>query len=324
MIKKLATLGMAATVGFGGMNVYAANEVTLTFGLQQPVGSLEYRAIAELAETLEKVSGGKMTMDIFPGAQLGDDRAMLSQVSMSELDMTYANFGRFGLWEPEALVVNQPYVVSDFDHLTRILGSEWGQDLQVRLKNHNWLVVDTWYLGTRQTTSNRPINSIEDFKGRKIRVPNAEENLNFVRYSGGAPVPMAFSEVYLALQTNAVDGQENPLPLIQQNKFYEVQDYLAMTNHILNDSTVVMSDSRFSSLTAEQKTWLETALAAGGELHNSEAENAEASLVEYFEKQGMTVTYPDVEPFRIAMAEVYENFERKVRKPGLIEELQAL
>lgn len=325
MIRRIATWGLAVAVSMSAITSQAAQTVKLTFGLQQPVGSLEYNAVAKVADTLEKVSGGKMQMDIFPGGQLGDDRGMLAQVSVSELDLTYAQFERFGLWEPQAQVVSLPYAVKDFDHLLRIIDSDWGQNVQATLKeNHNWRVVGTWYLGTRQTTSNKPIESIDDFKGRKIRVPNARSNLDFVKYAGGAPVPMAFSEVYLALQTNSVDGQENPLPIINQNKFYEVQNYLALTNHILNDSSVVMSDSRWNNLSKQQQEWLSAALVEGGRLHTGVAKDAETKLIEFFESQGMTITQPDTAPFRTAMSGVYSNFEKKVKKPGLVKELQAL
>lgn len=104
------------------------------------------------------------------------------------------------------------------------------------------------YNGTRQTTSNRAINSIADMKGLKLRVPNAATNLAYAKYVGASPTPMAFSEVYLALQTNAVDGQENPLAAVQAQKFYEVQKFLAMTNHILNDQLYLVSNETYKEL----------------------------------------------------------------------------
>ena len=325
MLKQFATLSMAAAVAMSGSAAFAADTVKLTFGLQQPVGSLEFRAVKQVADKLEALSAGTMTMKIFPGAQLGDDRAMLAQVSMSEMDMTYSEFGRFGLWVPEAAVVSQPYVVKDFDHLLRIMDSDWGQGVQATMsKEHNWKILDSWYLGSRQTTSNKPINSIADFKGLKLRVPNAQANLDFVKNAGGSPVPMAFSEVYLALQTNSVDGQENPLPIIGQNKFYEVQKYLALTSHILNDSSVIISNSRYDSLNGQQQAWLDAAIAAGGKIHTGEAMKSESSLIAFFEEQGMTVTRPDQAEFSAAMAPVYKEFEAKVKKPGLVKELQAL
>ncbi|WP_067516423.1 sialic acid TRAP transporter substrate-binding protein SiaP [Endozoicomonas ascidiicola] len=325
MKNRLLTFGLAAAVSMGASIGQAAESVTLKFGLQQPVGSLEYTAVTKMSEALKTLSGGTMNMEVFPGGQLGDDRAMLSQVSFSELDMTYAQFERFGLWEPQAQVVSLPYAITDYDHLLRVINSEWGQSVQASLKdNHNWRIVDTWYLGTRQTTTNRPIESIEDFKGRKIRVPNAKSNLDFVKYSGGSPVPMAFSEVYLALQTNSVDGQENPLPIINQNKFYEVQNYLALTNHILNDHSVVMSNDRWNGLNEEQKGWLDAALKEGGKYHTGQAIAAETEMLEFFESQGMKITKPDITPFRTAMVEMYSEFEDKVKKPGLVKELQAL
>lgn len=149
-----------------------------------------------------------------------------------------------------------------------MLDTKFGQGLLKKIdKELNVQVLSVAYNGTRQTTSNRAINSIEDMKGLKLRVPNAATNLAYAKYVGAAPTPMAFSEVYLALQTNSVDGQENPLPTIQAQKFYEVQKYLALTNHILNDQLYLISNDTLADLPEDLQKVVKDAAAKAAEYH---------------------------------------------------------
>ncbi|HAS62336.1 MAG TPA: sialic acid-binding protein [Vibrio sp.] len=307
-----------------GCAVSVQAATTLKMGMQPAVGSVEYNSAKLLADTIEELSNGDMTVAIYPSAQLGDDRAMLQQLSMGDLDITYAEFGRMGLWIPRAEAVMLPYVARDFEHLQTIFNSEFGQGVREEmLTKFSWRALDTWYNGTRETSSNRPLNSIEDFKGLKLRVPNAKANLNFAKLSGASPTPMAFSEVYLALQTNAVDGQENPLPAIKTMKFYEVQANLAMTNHIVNDQMVIISEMTWQGLTEEQREIVNKAVAKAGEAHNAFVKKQEAELVSFFEAEGVTVTYPDLAPFREAMQPLYTEFEEKMGQP-IVKKLSAM
>ncbi len=295
----------------------SANAATkLKMGMQPSVGSVEYESAVVLADTLKELSGGDLELAIYPSAQLGDDRAMMQQVTMGDLDFTYAEFGRVGLWIPRAGAFAQPYVIKDYDHIRRIFNSPFGLEIRKEMMDKfQWRALDTWYNGTRQTTSNRALNKIEDFKGLKLRVPNAKSLLSYAKYSGASPTPMAFSEVYLALQTNAVDGQENPLPTIKAMKFYEVQPYLAMTNHVVNDQMVIMSDVTWNKLTKEQQEIVNKAVAKAGAMHTKKVQDQEASLVSFFEAQGVKVTYPELTPFREAMKPVYAEFDKEVGQP---------
>ncbi|WP_038173123.1 MULTISPECIES: sialic acid TRAP transporter substrate-binding protein SiaP [Vibrio] len=299
-----------------GLAVSAQAATTLKMGMQASVGSVEYTSAKLLADTIEEMSNGDIKLSLYPSAQLGDDRAMLQQLSLGDLDITYAEFGRMGLWIPRAEAVTLPYVAKDYEHLRRMFESEFGQGIREEmLTKFNWRALDTWYNGTRETTSNRPLESISDFKGLKLRVPNAKPNLNYAKLSGASPTPMAFSEVYLALQTNAVDGQENPLPTIKTMKFYEVQKNLAITNHIVNDQMVIISETTWQKLSEEERKIVSAAVAKAGAAHTNSVKQQEAELVAFFESQGVNVTYPDLAPFRQAMEPLYTKFEEKIGQP---------
>ncbi len=143
-MKRLNAITVALlTVGFAAG---AQAEMTLKMGMQAAVGSVEYNSATILADTIEELSNGEMKLALYPSAQLGDDRAMMQQLSMGDLDITYAEFGRIGLWIPRAEAVALPYVVKDYEHIRRIFDSEFGQDIQKEmLQNFSWRA---WIPGT--------------------------------------------------------------------------------------------------------------------------------------------------------------------------------
>ncbi|MCM3491727.1 sialic acid TRAP transporter substrate-binding protein SiaP [Alkalihalophilus marmarensis] len=292
----------------------ANTEINLKFGMVAGTQSNEYKAAQFLADYVNEQSEGAFTIDLFPDAQLGDDRAMLDQLQDGTLDLTFSETGRFGIWVPKATILGLPYIVEDYDHLVRaIYDTDYGQNLHEELINDfNLRVVGTAYNGTRQTTANREITSVDDMNGIKLRVPEAQTLLDYASYTGASPTPMAFTEVYLALQTNAVDGQENPLSTIEATKFYEVQDYLAMTNHVVNDANYVVSESTWGTLTSEQQELLTKAIQEAVAYHTDLFETEEAELVAYFEEQGVTITHPDLDEFRDAVSEAYPKYLEEI------------
>nr|WP_307775506.1 sialic acid TRAP transporter substrate-binding protein SiaP [uncultured Cetobacterium sp.] len=303
-----------------GMVAFGANEkvYTLKMGLVANTGSNEYKAAEFLAENLKKESNGQIVLELYPGAQLGDDRSMLEQMSAGVLDMGFAEMGRFNIFFPEAQVYSLPYVIKDFNHMQKAtFETEFGKNLQKKIKdNLNIEILSQAYNGTRQTTSNRPINSIQDMKGLKLRVPKAEANLEYAKNTGASATPMAFSEVYLALQTNSVDGQENPLSAIRAQKFYEVQKYLAMTNHILNDQLYLISGSTYKKLPNDLKEILKEQTELAAQYHTKLFVDEETNLIEYFKGEGVTVTNPELTAFRESMKPFYDVYVKNNGKTG--------
>lgn len=286
--------------------------VTLKIGFQANAGSNEYLAAELLAQKANEYSNGTITVEIFPGGQLGDDRAMIDQVAAGALDMVYAETGRMGLWEAELEIFGYPFAFDDFDHMMRTLNeTEYGKSVYSKLEARGWRVLADAYNGTRHTTTNKAINSIEDMKGLKLRVPNAAANLAFAEYSGAAATPMPFAEVYLALKTNAVDGQENPLSTIDAQKFYEVQPYCALTGHIINDNNYIISQIVFDKLSPAQQEAITKATVEAAEFHTQKFMDDEAALLEKFEENGMTITTPDKAAFREACAPMYDEYIAK-------------
>ncbi|MEG3013860.1 MAG: sialic acid TRAP transporter substrate-binding protein SiaP [Cetobacterium sp.] len=303
-----------------GMAAFGANEKVykLKMGLVANTSSNEYKAAEFFAKNLKEKSNGQLVVELYPGAQLGDDRSMLEQLSAGVLDLGFAEIGRFNIFFPEAQVYSLPYVISDFDHMKKAtFDTTFGKNLKKKINdNLNIQILSQAYNGTRQTTSNRPINSIEDMKGLKLRVPKAEANLEFAKNTGASPTPMAFSEVYLALQTNSVDGQENPLSAIRAQKFYEVQKNLAMTNHILNDQLYLVSGSTMKKLPKDLQEVLKNETQSAADYHTKLFVEEEAGLIEFFKSQGVAITNPSLDAFRNAMQPFYDVYTKNNGKTG--------
>lgn len=313
-MKKVWTLILIALpllVGCG--NKDNADKIKLKMGIVPGVQSNEYKAAKKLSEDLANKTKGEITLEIFPDSQLGDDREMLEQVSAGQLDIAFAESGRLGLWIKEAEIFQLPYIFDNFEHLKRSLfDSEEGKKLiEKAKKEQGWLILGDAYNGTRQTSSNRAINKLEDMKGMKLRVPNAYANLSYAKYIGTSPTPMAFTEVYLALQTNAVDGQENPLSAIKTSKFYEVQKYIALTNHIINDQCYIVSDKTYKKLSEDHKRILKETIVEASEYHTRLFIEDEKTLIEFFEQNGVTITKPSLENVNIMMKPIYDEYISK-------------
>ncbi len=281
----------------------------LTFGMQDNEVSNVYQGTLEFKERLEALSGGEMTVKLFPSATLGDFKAMVAQVQAGELDMVMTGYPDMSYTIPELKLVGAPYVVSDYNHLKRIIAGPWGQEMDAKFQEQGVKLLDVWYYGTRQTTSNRAINSIDDMKGLRLRTPGVPFLIAYAENTGATPAPVAFQEVYLALQTNQVDAEENPLPTIEAMKFYEVQSHIAMTNHFIASAAIQISKSTWDGFSDQEKAWVQAAVMAGGEKSNGMTFEAEAKLVETFKERGLEITYPDLAPFRAAMKPYYDELE---------------
>ncbi len=307
MKRKILSIGATLLLSTNlTLNSYAKE---LTFGLLANTVSPEYLAAKKMADVTNELSGGKLTIKLYPDGQLGDHQSLLDQVSLGELDLTYIDSQSIAIYEKSAAALGQAYVIKSHDHAVAIYNSDWGKELKENLrKNHSWQFININYQGTRHTSSNKPINSLADFKGMQIRVPNAKPMVNFAKAMGAVPTPIPFAEVYLALQTNAVDGQENPLTLIDAKKFYEVQKYIALTAHMVQDQITLMNSDVYDSLSEEEKEIIYQASEEGRKLQYALVTKGEKELVEFFKTEGVTITEPNISELEVAMKPIWEEY----------------
>lgn len=289
-------------------------QTTISLGMQLPETHPSYKGALEIKKKLEESSRGAMTLKIFPNSQLGDFKAMVSQVQGGDLDMAMTGYPDMSYIIPELKLIGAPYVIANYDHLKAVLKGPYGQKMDGKFREKGIRVMDVWYEGARHTTANKPIQSINDLKGLKMRTPNVPFLIEYARAVGATPAPVAFAEVYLALQTRQVDAQENPLPTIESAKLHEVQKHIALTGHFIASSSILMSEKSWAKLTDVQKKWVSDAVLAGGKVSSDLVAEAEVKLIDFFKGKGLTISKPDTAPFRDAMKSYYDKLEEEFGK----------
>lgn len=279
-----------------------AQEV-LKFGHVYEAATPYHEAAVRVGKAFEEATDGAYTIEVFPASQLGKEAALNEALALGTIDMIYTGVAFMGQSYPPIAISDFPFTMRDFDHWkaygTSDLFGEMATEYSKVTGNH---VSALTYYGARHVTSNKPILSPADMEGLKIRTPNAPAYQLFPEVTGANPTPMAFAEVYLALQQGVVDAQENPLPTIQFKKFYEVQTNINLTGHITNSLVTLISPATVSKLGDENLAKLDAAIAKAAEWASSEIVKSENELAAWFREQGVTVNEVDRTPFIEAVA----------------------
>lgn len=281
----------------------------IKLGHSDTVDNLIHVSLLNFKAYVEEKSGGKVKVDIYASEQLGSNAEMAEMLQMGSLDAMMMPQGQLANYAPKINTIGMPFLFPGYDAVYKVLDGEIGQELVADLANYNMIQLAYWENGLRQTTNSvRPINVPDDLKGLKIRTPEDKVTMAIFSALGASPAPLAFSELYLALQQNTFDGQENPVSNIHANNFQDVQKYLAMTNHKYECKNMVFSLSTWNKLPADvQELLLEAAKIYGDEHRKAIVDSADAMQAD-LEAAGMEVTYPDAALFQEATQSVYTDF----------------
>ncbi len=298
--KKLTTLAAACGIIVGGISATFATE-TLRWAHVYESGSAYHQVAEWAAEEIKSRTDGRVEINVFPASTLGKEVEINEGLGLGSVDIIYTGPSFVERYYGPIAISDYPFIMRGWDHWLSYrnsdLFSELSQGYHDATANQ---VLGLVYYGQRHVTSNKPILTPADMEGLKIRVPNSPVMLMFPNAVGANPTPMAFSEVYLALQQGVVDAQENPLPTIKFKKFYEVQTNINLTGHILNSLLIIISDDALGRLGDDEAVVREVldaaALQASNEIHQ-----AELDLVAWFREQGITVNEVDQAPFREAV-----------------------
>ncbi|WP_079988096.1 sialic acid TRAP transporter substrate-binding protein SiaP [Anaerotruncus rubiinfantis] len=266
---------------------------------------------AKFKELVESRSDGRITVNLFPSSQLGNNNEIMGMLVEGTNQMGNEGGGFLAQWAPKFLVSEAVYAFRDIDHMMSVMTGEIGQEMFAELLESRGIrVIDVWYYGTRHISTNKQIDTPADLKGVKMRVPDGPLYIANGNALGASPTPISLSEVYLSLKTGVIDAQENPLPTIYQNKFQEVQKYIIMTGHNYNFNTVMVNDAFWQGLSKEDQDLIVQCVKEAGEYEKEIALQQESDLVAKLEAEGVTVHTPDVEAFRAAATKyMTENFD---------------
>jgi tripartite ATP-independent transporter DctP family solute receptor len=303
-----------------------AADITLKWGDVLASDHPSVIMISKVAEIASAKSNGRIEIQGYSGGQLGGSRDMIEAVGMGTQDMVTEGAANFGQWVPSIGIVEAPYIWRGVDHLMAVMNGPIGQQMNQELINKRGIrILGTTYYGVRNvTTTEKKIQTVDDMKGFKIRVPENDIFMAMARSWGAKPTPMNFNELYLALRQKVVDGQENPSPTIDSAKFYEVQKYLILTGHIITPRLVVINEKTWQKLSQDDQRILMESVEEGIAYNNAEILKREKDLKAKFEKQGMTIITPNTDEFRNAVLDtVPAMFEKKWGK-GLWNKIQAV
>ena len=252
------------------------------------------------AGEIAKRTHNKYTMDVFPASQLGNETQINQSLSLGTVDLIYTGQAFAARTHPPLSIGGAPYVFRDFDHWKKYSDSPVLAELmEGYFKKGGNKPIAAFYYGVRHTTANKAINKPEDMKGLKLRVPDAPLYIMYPKVVGANATPIAFAEVYLALQNKTVDAQENPLPTILAKKFYEVQSHVNLTGHITEMLLAIVGGHVWNKLTDDEKKTFESVFREAAEKSNAEIVKSEQALAtDFASKYGKTVVKSDREAFK--------------------------
>jgi tripartite ATP-independent transporter DctP family solute receptor len=255
-------------------------------------------------EEIKKRTNGKYEVQVFPASSLGKEADINQGLTLGTVDIILSGASFAGRTYAPLAVSYFPFIFRDAEHQLKYATSDVFKELAKGYddKSGNHITALTYY-GARHVTSSaaRPVAKPEDMKGLKIRVPDAPAYLAFPKALGANPTPIAFAEVYLALQNGTVDAQENPLPTIEAKKFYEVQKNISLTGHIVDSLLTIVSGQLWGKLSADEKKIFTEVMQEAAEKTGREIIASEARLVEEFKKKGNNVITVDKNAFREAV-----------------------
>src|SRR5437763_2430441 len=306
----MRALYAAAALMLGSFLPHRAGAPTLELKLGHvgSPGSLFDLSSIEFAKRVKEKTGGKVILQVYGASQLGDDTELMQKVKLGTVDMALPStvmssvVPAFGLFE-------MPYLVKDRDHMKRIDKEIVWPTLVPIAEKAGYRILATWENGFRQITNNlHAIKVPADLKGIKLRVPKGKWRVKMFQAYGASPSAMGLSEVFVALQTGVMDGEENPLTQIYTSKFQEVQKYLSMTDHVYTPAYLVTSVRRWNALPADVRKGLEEAARETQAYVYKTGAQEDQDLLGKLKQAGLKVNEADKAAFRAASKQIYDEF----------------
>lgn len=264
-------------------------------------------------EAVAQKTNGKVDIESFHSSQLGNEREMIEGLQLGTLDMALISSAPLSGFSSKFLVLDLPFIFSSSEQAYKVLDGEIGTEILSSLKEKGIIGLAFWENGFRNiTNSKRPIIHPADLKGIKIRTMENPIHMASFSQVGADPTPMAFGELFTALQQKVVDGEENPIPLIWTSNFHEVQKYLSLTGHFYAASPLLMSKAVWDKLPADVQGKIKEAATEARGFEREQIQQMDTKLLEEIKKKGIEVSSVDKTEWIEAMAPVYKKFENEI------------
>ena len=270
----------------------------------------------EFAKRANARLGDKGEVQVFGSSQLGKDKELLQKIKLGQVTFSLPSSVMSSVSD-EFGVFEMPYIIKDREHMNRVEDALMDSVLQPAAQSKGYRILALWENGFRHITNNvRPINKPEDLSGIKLRTPKGAWRVKMFKSYGANPSPMAFSEVFTALKTGVIDGQENPYAQIASAKFQEVQKYLSITGHVYTPGYVVVSEEHFAKLPADVQAIVTTTAREMQSYVYALAAKLETDLLAELQAGGITVNNADKDAFIAASKPIYDEFASSVDGGG--------
>lgn len=310
MPRTTATLIAAAALGLAGA---ASAQTVLKIGYPTSKESHYGVGANTFCDEIAKGTANRYSCQQFPNSALGGEREMIEAVQLGTLDLVNTSTGPLGNFVPEVKIVDIPFLLRDYDHARHVMDGPIGQDMLKKMQAKGLVGIAWTENGFRHMTNNkRAIVSAHDAAGLKVRTMENKVHMEGYKSFGLLPTPMAWPEVFGALQQGTVDGQENPIPVILAAKFAQVQKHLSLTGHVYSPAVILLTPSVWAKLSdADKQVFLDAGKKAGA-AQRKKVNDDEASGIAQLKKDGMQVVEKvDGDSFRKAVQTVYPNFAKE-------------
>ena len=320
-VRTLAFAAAMSLIAVGSAQAQTKLKWAHVYETGEPYHTAALWAAGEIA----KRTNNRYTIEVFPASTLGKETDINQGLTLGTVDIIYTGQLFAGRSYGPIAIGGAPFMFRDFNHWKAFAASPLFNELAdgYRQKSGGHKVLAITYYGERHVTSNKAINKPEDMKGLKIRVPDAPLYTMFPRAVGANPTPIAFAEVYLALQNGTVDAQENPLPTIDAKKFYEVQKFIVLTGHITDALLSIVSSQTWNKLSDADKATFDAVLKEAASRATTQIIEMEKNLGAEFKKKGKEVVAVNRAPFREATMKLHNGPDATWPK-DVYDKLQAL
>lgn len=321
---QLTFLALSIALLFGGCNIVSEKKVLkLAHGLDptHPV----HKAMAFMAQRVDEISEGKMQIEIYPSGQLGSEQQCVELLQIGSLAITKVSAAVLESFTENFQVLGLPYIFRSKEHSFRVFDGPIGAELLESTVQYNIRGLAFYDAGARSFYAiDKPINNPDDLDGMKIRVMKSQTAMNMVKAVGGSPTPISWGELYTALQSGVVDGAENNPPSFYTSHHYEVCKYYSINEHTMVPDVLIISTVIWDQLNDQQKEWLQQAVNESVEKERILWAESEKESLRKVQEAGVTINYPDKQPFIEKVGEMLESYDDKPDLYRLIQAIKAV
>jgi tripartite ATP-independent transporter DctP family solute receptor len=321
-------LAATAALGASALPALADNKVVLRISSPAVPDDWHAKMWTVFKDNLEKSAPGEFDVQINLNASLFKQGAESAAMARGNLELSTLSSFDIAKFVPAFSVFTAGYMVRDPAQQQKIFQGPIGTEMfKLVSEKMDVTPLATAYLGTRQLNLRevRKVNTPADLKGIKLRMPGSKEWLFLGEALGATATPLAFGEVYLGLKTGTIDGQDNPLPSVRAAKFYEVTKQIVLTSHLVDSLFIAIANKSLSAMTPAQRQKVTAAAQSAAAFNNENRIKEEAQIVEFFRKEGLQITTPDLDAFHKSVQQSYQNSEyAKAWPAGLVERINAV